>query len=220
MVHSLCIADQLGALKSIEHIARTLLAANQPPPPPYISYTQPRENSKSQQSAEVASNSVTTENSSLEAASVGILKHHPFKSLKVSEDNACLETSEREQGRESDVNSEQSGSVNMTDMTLKEKDPAKSGSDSEEESCDSQNTAPLQSQSMQSTGIGLESGNTSYVERDGLRRENPQSKLVELKSAPSNIEQKLGDETQAAAINNATNNALVLFGIGAGTFMY
>ena len=60
-MHSLCIADQLGVLKSIEHIAKTLHAENQPPPPPYVSYPKPRQSSKSQQAVELTSESVTTE---------------------------------------------------------------------------------------------------------------------------------------------------------------
>ena len=56
-MHSLCIADQLGVLKSIEHIAKTLHAENQPPPPPYVSYPKPRQSSKSQQVAELTSES-------------------------------------------------------------------------------------------------------------------------------------------------------------------
>ena len=64
MVHSLCIADQLGVLKSIEHIAKTLHTENQPPPPPYVSYPKPiRQGSNS----ELASNSVTTGKAHLEA---------------------------------------------------------------------------------------------------------------------------------------------------------
>ena len=65
-MHSLCIADQLGVLKSIEQIAKTLHAENQPPPPPYVSYPKPRWSSKLQQSAELTSESVTTENAIME----------------------------------------------------------------------------------------------------------------------------------------------------------
>ena len=54
-MHSLCIADHLGVLKSIEHIAKSFHAESQPPPPPYISYPKPRQSSKSQQSAELGS---------------------------------------------------------------------------------------------------------------------------------------------------------------------
>ena len=60
-MHSLCIADQLGVLKSIEHIAKTLHAENLPPPPPYITYPKPRQSSKSQQAAELTTESVMTE---------------------------------------------------------------------------------------------------------------------------------------------------------------
>ena len=54
-MHSLCIADHLGVLKSIEHIAKARHAESQPPPPPYVSYPKPRQKSKSQQSAELGS---------------------------------------------------------------------------------------------------------------------------------------------------------------------
>ena len=68
LVHSLCIADQLGVLKSIEHIARTLHAENQPqpPPPPYISYPKPRQCLNCYQSTELASNSDIAERTSIE----------------------------------------------------------------------------------------------------------------------------------------------------------
>ena len=69
-MHSLCIADQLGVLKSIEHIAKTLHAESQPPPPPYVSYPKPRQSSKSQQSAEMSSKSLTPENTSLEISTL------------------------------------------------------------------------------------------------------------------------------------------------------
>ena len=69
-MHSLCIADQLGVLKSIEHIAKALHAESQPPPPPYVSYPKPRQSSKSQQSAEMSSNSLTPENTGLEIATL------------------------------------------------------------------------------------------------------------------------------------------------------
>jgi hypothetical protein len=64
-VHSLCIADQLGVLKSIEHIAKTLHAENQPPPQPYISFPKPRQTSKSQQSIKQTLESVTTEDQNI-----------------------------------------------------------------------------------------------------------------------------------------------------------
>ena len=69
-MHSLCIADQLGVLKSIEHIAKTLHAENQPPPPPYVSYPKPRQSSKSQRSAELASKSLIPENIGSEASAL------------------------------------------------------------------------------------------------------------------------------------------------------
>jgi hypothetical protein len=71
-VHSLCIADQLGVLKSIEHIAKTLHAENQPPPQPYVSIPKPRQSSKSQQSvdSELGSKSLTPESTGLEIATL------------------------------------------------------------------------------------------------------------------------------------------------------
>lgn len=45
-VHSLCIADQLGVLESIKHIAATHHEMNRPPPPPYVSIPRPRHHSK------------------------------------------------------------------------------------------------------------------------------------------------------------------------------
>lgn len=44
-MHSLCIADHLGVLESIEHIASEHHERNRPPPPPHVSLPQPRQHS-------------------------------------------------------------------------------------------------------------------------------------------------------------------------------
>ena len=176
-MHSLCIADQLGVLKSIEHIAKALHAESQPPPPPHVSYPKPRQSSKSQQSAETCLNSLTPENTSLEIATLN--------------------------GDSKEVQ----GTCNCVN----------SGEESH-----SQIVAPLQSQSLQSTNINVESETTdSYVEKDGLRNRKkgtlePKPHVVEPKFAPSDTELK---EMQVAIIATVADTGLRMFGIGAGTFM-
>ena len=91
-MHSLCIADQLGVLKSIEHIAKTLHAESQPTPPPYVSYPKPRQSSNSKQSTELTSNSVTTEKASLEAVGT----------TNMFKDNACSEEEHLNSGENCD----------------------------------------------------------------------------------------------------------------------
>ena len=80
LVDSLCIADQLGVLRSIELIAQMLHADSQLPPSPYLSCPKPRHVQRSecqQYSAELA---VTLENASPEA--VAALDHHLLQNVK------------------------------------------------------------------------------------------------------------------------------------------
>lgn len=78
-VHSLCIADQLGVLKSIKHIAKTLHAGSQPsPPPPHISLPQPRHTKFHQlDMEEVSATAISTEDPSPEVVST--TDSHPLE---------------------------------------------------------------------------------------------------------------------------------------------
>ena len=68
-MHSLCIADQLGVLESIEHIAKTLHEWSQPPPPPYVSLPQLRLQHSKKEQSERKDLSCTVEATASEVAS-------------------------------------------------------------------------------------------------------------------------------------------------------
>ena len=214
-MHSLCIADQLGVFNSIELIAKTLHGGNQPPPPPYVSYPKPRQSSKSQQSAGLASesNSVTTGKESLEA--VGITS-------KLN-DNTCSEESEEEY-----LNSAQSGEKRFAS----EKWHQEYGTDSldSDGQSHSRNVALLQlchtSTDPESSSSKLKetasAGMTLMEGADGLRRrrkteENTYREKLSSKARDLDSKKKVDRES---AIDTSKTFRNIYYGIGAGTFLY
>ena len=205
-VHSLCIADQLGVLESIKHIAATHHEMNRPPPPPYISIPRPRHHSKYDHTPKEKTN----------VESVSLLSNGVTVGGEELMDNLSL--------KETVLDEEDPiGDEGQNDLTF----DCNYFSDHKH---DKQTSSPwpvgvmnsisgLQHNGLytvSSTAAAHANSSESSTDQDGLRRRRVKWTPV---SSPSEIGDSRNTRTEALT-PTATDSTHKNFGIGAGTFLY
>ena len=205
-MHSLCIADQLGVLESIKHIAATHAhhEINCPPPPPHVSIPRPRHHSKydhtpkeetNVESVSLLSNGVTVDGEELKE--------------KLSLKGAVLD-------EEDPI-----GDEGQNDLTF----DYNYFSDHKH---DEQTASPIgvmnsisglqrhELCTVSSMAAAHANSSESSTDQDGLRRRRVKRTLV---SSPSEIGDSRNTRTEALT-PTAPDSTHKNFGIGAGTFLY
>ena len=199
LVHSLCIAEQLGVLESIKHIAKEIHERDQPPtPPPYVSYPRPRQHIVKTSSTESTSQE-TICSRNLCTPWDGKERLHSQATMIVPDDTFI----HREASKEENLK-------DSTSIAAK----VKHCSDDEEESHDTK-PSPVNEGSTTTSlcveAIDVAVGSSS-LEREGLRRRRKE-KTIELS-------RKTKDSRTEAVANNNRSRKFMYYGIGAGTFLY
>ena len=230
-MHSLCIADQLGVLESIEHITKILHERNQPPPPPYVSLPRPRtQYSKDGQSERKDLTTVEDKTQSPEAISSTNRFSTPtdaeFKVNSLSEgiedisDKLLTCSKLSREGCWKDLTSEESHSNFCLDDD--------GHSHSEHRLQRPQNESNSNGSISESTCSGTAGISSSEVpvEIQGLRRRRREDKTAKKLESPSssnaqstrtkNFQVKKSEFEDVAT----SSPSIVYYGIGAGTFLY
>ena len=230
-MHSLCIADQLGVLASIEHIAKTLHERNRPPPPPYVSLPRPRvQYSKDGQSETKELTTVEDKTQTSEAISSTNRFSTPTDAeLKVNSLSEGIEdisdklltcSKLSREGCWKDLTSEESQSNFCLDDD--------GHSHSEHRLQRAQNESNPNGSISESTCSGTAGISSSEVpvEIQGLRRRRREDKTAKKLESPSssnaqstttkNFQVKKSEFEDVAT----SSPSIVYYGIGAGTFLY
>ena len=225
-MHSLCIADHLGILESIEHIASEHHERNRPPPPPHVSLPQPRQHSTHSRS-EPSENKI-----SLDRETSFPVHVHPSSSTnhipdiqtdnKEPKDELYSEGVENTLAKNELLIRSEVGRNESTDYSFMEARNIKSSLCNDEGMHFEQELSPLQQSKSEScnavTDINITS---SSIERDGPKKgkENPNEMQESFNSSPSSAGRGSNCENTSDSCSSL-DKKFVYYGIGGGTFLY
>ena len=208
-MHSLCIAEQLGVLESIKHIAKEIHERDMapPPPPPYVSYPRPRQHT--------VKTSSLPENTNREViCSRNLCSPWDGNESLRSEGNTNVQD-------DTFIHGEVSKEESLKDSASITKVRCRSDN---EESLDTEPSSLLNECSI-TTDLYVEAMDvavsSSSLGGEGLRRrrkEKPDESSLS-KARDSKSKKKAVSRTETVA-NNSDSRKFICYGIGAGTFLY
>ena len=205
-MHSLCIAEQLGVLESIKHIAKEVHEKDQPPIPPYVSYPRPS----------VKTSHYTESTSQETICSRNLCALWDGKEGLDSEAKIIVRD-------DTFIHCEASKEDSLNDSTSIAAKVKHVSDNAKEESLETK-LSPVNESSI-STSLYVEAidvaVSSSSLGREGLRRRRKEktNESSLRKAKDTRFVKKAVSRTETVANNNRSRK-FMYYGIGAGTFLY